>query len=209
MESTARANAGDCSSSRRRDARCRGLIASQRQLGRDVTVVAVTDGEHAYEGVTGLGPIRREEQAAALCRLGVTPASTVRLELTDSNVAAQERELVDRLMELANKETHIVAPWTGDFHPDHEACGRAAECVARRTGATLTYYFFWTWHRGTLATLRDLPLRSLPLYPDLLKAKLEALAFHKSQLGTEWGEPILPDNLLAPARRPFEIYAVA
>ena len=188
-----------------------GLIAAQCALGADVSVIAVSDGEHAYpESANGaeLGVLRCAEQTAALKRLGVPAAKIIRLGLPDSDVAGHLPELIARLTPFVSERTHIIAPWRGDFHPDHEACGVAAEKVARKTGATLTSYFFWSWHRGTPEILDGLSLRSFPLRAGWLQAKAEALLCHRSQLFRDQGEPILPPSLLAPAERPFEIFLV-
>jgi LmbE family N-acetylglucosaminyl deacetylase len=186
-----------------------GFIASQCSMGADVRVVAVTDGEKAYGEEPGQAEVRVLEQERALARLGVRPANITRLHLPDSDVASHEQQLVELLMPLVTETTHIVAPWTGDFHPDHEACGRAAEEVARRSGAKLTWYFFWTWHRGTTECVADLPLHTFALKPEFVKAKAAALAEHRSQLEHASGNPILPENLLGPARRNFEVFAPA
>jgi len=186
-----------------------GMVAFQRQRGIEVLIVAVTDGEKAYEGVSGLAARRREEQTKAAVRLGVDASKLVRFGLPDSNVAAHKEELVQRLLPLVSADTHVVAPWQHDFHPDHEACGWAAEQVARLTGAKLTYYFFWTWHRGAPALLSGLNLVSFPLTEDLLAAKLDALTCHNSQLFRATNDPILPESLLAPARRPFEVFLIS
>ena len=186
-----------------------GLIAYQRSRGVEVTVAAVTDGERAYADSPGLGETRVCEQAAALGRLGVDESHILRLRQPDSNVSSFQHLLASLLMDHATPETHIVAPWHGDFHPDHTACGEAAETVARKAGARLTYYFFWTWHMGRLDQVEKLRLVSFPLSGSLLAAKLSALACHASQLQHETEGPILPDNLLAPARRAFEVFALA
>jgi LmbE family N-acetylglucosaminyl deacetylase len=186
-----------------------GFITAQCLHGRDVLVVAATDGESAYGYDPNLGTVRESEQRDALARLGVPAENIVRLRLPDSDIASHEAQLVDHLLTYVTKDTHLVAPWRWDFHPDHEACGRAAEWVANRTGARLTSYFFWTWHRGTTATVEALTLRSFPLNPHHLRSKSEALRCHRSQLTHESGEPILPDNLLAPARRPFEVFCIS
>jgi LmbE family N-acetylglucosaminyl deacetylase len=186
-----------------------GFIAAQCFHGREVIVVAVTDGESAYGYDPSLGTLRESEQRNALARLGVPAANIVRLRLPDSDIASHETRLVDHLMTYVTKDTHLVAPWRGDFHPDHEACGRAAERVANRTGGRLSSYFFWTWHRGTTATLGALSLRSFSLSPDHLRSKSEALRCHRSQLTHKSGKPILPDKLLAPARRPFEVFCIS
>ena len=188
-----------------------GLIAAQRRRGCEVIVVAVTDGENAYpddHDEDALAATRREEQAAAVARLGVSSESLLRLGLIDSAVSAQEADLLDRLLEVCTGSTLLVAPWEGDFHPDHEACGRAALEVVRRTGGELASYFFWSWHRGTPEVLEGLDLVSLPLNGEMQQAKLEALALHRSQLLREDGEPVLPEELLGPARRSFEVFAI-
>jgi len=185
------------------------LIASLAAQGHPITVVAVTDGENAYPDNDGLAATRIREQAEALRILSNGTATLHRLHLTDSGVTPQTNRLIEALTPLVTPQTHLIAPWTGDFHPDHEACGQAAAELARRTGARLTFYFFWTWHRGTPDTIRGLSLRSFPITQTLLERKLDALARHHSQLHREAGDPILPDNLLAPARRNFEVFATA
>ena len=173
-----------------------GFIAAQRLHGREIVVVAATDGESAYGYDPALGKIRESEQRNALARLGVSAANISRLRLPDTDVASYETRLVDHLLHFVTKDTHLVAPWHGDFHPDHEACGRAAQWVASQTGATLSSYFFWTWHRGTPALLDNVTLCSFPLDERQLQTKSEALKCPRSQLEHDSGEPVLPDNLL-------------
>ena len=189
-----------------------GFIAEQRQRGVEIQVVAVTDGEMAYTVNEGLGALRTEEQTQALERLGVPSTHIHRLHITDSSVGLYEEQLRAALLSLVTPETHLVAPWKGDFHPDHEACGRVAEQVAAQTGARLTSYFFWTWHRGepeTLAgALRAGVLRRYPLRPESVRAKQEALECHRSQLAWPYEAPILPADLLGPAQRSFEVFLV-
>jgi LmbE family N-acetylglucosaminyl deacetylase len=185
-----------------------GLIAAHRSRGLPVTVVAVTDGEHAYAANAGLAALRREEQTRALARLGVPAEKIIRLGLTDSSVAAHEEQLTQNLASLVTSGTQIVAPWAKDFHPDHEACARAAQTVAIDAGVPLISYFFWTWHCGTPTHIADLMLRKFPLSPNQLNAKLEALTCHDSQLHHAPETEILPDNLLWPAHLTFEIYAL-
>ena len=186
-----------------------GLIATLHGLGVETGVVAVTDGEHAYADVQDLGPIREAEQTAAVARLGIDGSKVIRLRIPDREVADYEDELFHRLLPLVKEDCHLVAPWTGDYHPDHEACGRVAQRVARATGALISYYFFWTWHRGTPEDLRGLALRSLRLDDVILWAKYEALQCHRSQLNHSSGDPILPANLLGPMNWPFEVFLPA
>ncbi len=189
------------------------LIATLRAQGVPVEVVAVTDGENCYDVSQpereNMRRAREAEQARALQCLGVMAASIHRLRLTDSGLHLWEAELTDRLMELASPGMHLLAPWTGDFHPDHEACARAASTVAKAKGLPLTFYFFWTWHRGTPAVLDGLPVRRFLPSAAALLAKQAALQQHRSQLERAGGEPILPGYLLGPAAWPFEVFLPA
>jgi LmbE family N-acetylglucosaminyl deacetylase len=185
-----------------------GLIYSLRTHGISVTVIAVTDGENAYKDEPGLGATRIKEQTDALSALGVGDTNIARLHLPDGDVAAHELKLVRRTLPLVSAATDLIAPLSGDFHPDHEACGRAAKAVALQTGARLSSYLFWTWHRGTPEALNKSALRSFDLDEAAMTARESALRYHHSQLEHPSGAPILPDLLLAPARRPFEVFLV-
>ena len=187
---------------------CGGLICRLTELKCDVSVIAVTDGENCYSG-EHLGSERTVEQTAALRVLGVDSRSIHRLHLPDSAVSDHEEELVHALTALLPNQAHVVAPWKGDFHPDHEVCGRAAQRVATAKSLRLTSYFFWTWHRGTPELLRDLPLLQLPLTQAQQTAKRDALCCHRSQLQHAGDDPILPAHLLQPAWRGFEVFLPA
>jgi LmbE family N-acetylglucosaminyl deacetylase len=185
-----------------------GLIATQRSLEIPVTLLAVTDGEAAYPGVPDLGTTRRVEQARAAEALGINHDAVIRLGLRDSAVAESEPALADQIEAHISSETLLVAPWPRDPHPDHEACGRAAATAASRTGATLIFFFFWTWHRFRPECLNELPLRRLTLSADASSRRARALACHRSQLHRDELPPILPEIFLAPARRPFETFVI-
>lgn len=185
-----------------------GLISILRSRSVQVTVAAVTDGERAYPDMPMLAQQREEEQSNALKRLGVEREEIVRLRLPDSNVTAFKGQLTEQLRPLVTKETNVVAPWRGDYHPDHQACGRAAEEVVRAAGATLVSYFFWTWHFGNPKDFEGLSARRLMLDADSLSAKSEALLQHRSQLVRDTGDPVLPELLLLPARRAYEVFAI-
>jgi LmbE family N-acetylglucosaminyl deacetylase len=185
-----------------------GLIATQRSREIPVTLLAVTDGEAAYPDVPDLGRTRRVEQARAAEALGISQDAIIRLGLRDSAVAESEAALADRIEAYIHSDTLLVAPWPRDPHPDHEASGRAAELAARRTGATLIFNFFWTWHRFRPECLNGLPLRRLVLSAEACARRSRALACHYSQLHRDEGSPILPEILLAPARRSFETFVI-
>lgn len=185
-----------------------GLIAMQRSRQIPVTLLAVTDGEAAYPDTRDLGKTRRGEQARAAEALGVAHDAVICLGLRDSAVGDSEPALVDRIEACINSDTLLVAPWPLDPHPDHEACGRAAATAASRTGATLISYFFWTWHHFPPESLSGVTLRRLPLSAEARFRRATALTCHQSQLHRDEGPPILPDILLAPARRPFETFVI-
>jgi LmbE family N-acetylglucosaminyl deacetylase len=183
-----------------------GLIAKLSRAGIPVTIAAITDGEGAYADTPDLGSTRVLEQTEALHRLGVPASSIQRLYLPDRDVSFYEDELVDLLLPLVTADMHLVAPWPRDFHPDHEAAGRAAARVAQRRGLPITYYLFWTWHRGEPSMLDGLGTTKLALSDTELKTKLYALQAHVSQFEHADGQPILSPELLVPARRQFEVY---
>jgi LmbE family N-acetylglucosaminyl deacetylase len=183
-----------------------GLIAHLRSCGAEATIAAVTDGENAYEDCHGLGEIRAREQTAALAALGVQEKDILRFRIRDSDVSSHEETLAQLLTPLVKRSAHVIAPWRYDFHPDHEACGRVAEMLAQEHGVELTSYFFWTWHRGAIESLSELPLIRFPLKERLRNLRQKALACHRSQLSRERGDPILSELLLAPALRHFETF---
>ena len=183
-----------------------GLIAHQRERGYAVRLLAVTDGENAYANNSGLRERRIAEQTRAAERLGIPAADIVRLHLPDSGVHECEDVLRERLLPHLSCETHLLAPWPGDFHPDHEACGRVASQAASRSGCRLTFYFFWTWHRGSPELLRPLPLHAFDLNAEQQAAKAESIGAHVSQLSDPAGDPILHPVHLWPAELPFEVY---
>jgi LmbE family N-acetylglucosaminyl deacetylase len=189
------------------------LIATLRKRGLRVMVIAATDGENAYDTPAAervaLAETRESEQREALEILGVPETAIRRLRLTDSGLAAQEAELTNAILKLAEPDMTLLAPWSGDFHPDHEACARAAANVSAAKGLPLMSYFFWTWHRGVPDLLQDLRLRRFDPDPNALAAKTKALSKYRSQLEHSGEDPILPDRLLAPARWPFEVFLSA
>ena len=188
------------------------LIWTLCQQGVRVTVVAATDGENAYntpaEERRALAHTRDAEQREALTALGVPADCIHRLRLTDSGLHTEETALAERLLEIAEPGMTLLAPWSGDFHPDHEACARAAATVAHAKSLQLFSYFFWTWHRGRPDLLDGLPLCRFDPPPEALAAKTSALAKHRSQLHRDDEEPILPERLLGPARWSFEVFLV-
>jgi LmbE family N-acetylglucosaminyl deacetylase len=188
-----------------------GLIARQARRGLPVTIVAVTDGEAAYPTwpAPGLGRVRQGEQDRALHTLDVPSGSTIRLHLPDGKVADHERELTDALASVIHVGDLVVAPWVHDWHPDHEACGRAALRAADMRHATLLGSLFWAYHRVDPVEHPDLELGRLDLTPSELNRRLNAMDAHRSQLQSVRHRAILSPNLLEHLTTDVEHFVVA
>ncbi len=183
-----------------------GLIQHQRQRRLDVHVIAVTDGEASYDNVDArqLAATRRREQDTALERLGVGASAITRLTLPDGGLAAHENTIVRAIEDVGHG--FIAAPWVHDHHCDHEACGRAALDVARRSGATVAAGLFWAWHRTDPQQLEH-RLASLHLDEIQRDAKLAAINAHSSQLVAD--TPMLTADALTPATWHHEYFVIS
>lgn len=189
-----------------------GLVCLLAAAGAQLRFVWATDGEASHpgstaSGVRGLAATRRAESAAALDRLGAPAASRVRLELPDGGLAEREDDLVRLLRCVTGPEDLVIAPWRGDAHPDHEACGRAAAAVSSR----VLEYPVWAWHWARPGDERvpwDRALR-LDLPADVRARKAAAVACFASQvrpLGPDPEDgPVLPPGVLAHFARDYEV----
>lgn len=172
-------------------------------------IVAVTDGENAENsGVRPhqLAETRRQEQAAALRRLGVAPPDTIRLGLPDSAVADHEERLVERLASVIQPDDLVVAPWEFDVHPDHEACGRAARRAVAPTPALLVASLVWAPIRRPPEPDLSGQLLRVDLDPGATTARALAMEEHRSQLDDERGAAIVADELLERFADPAEYF---
>lgn len=190
-----------------------GLVALLTEAGASLRFVWATDGEASHPGSTaagvrGLAGTRRAESAAALDRLGASTASRVRLELPDGGLAEREEDLVRRLRCVTGPDDLVIAPWRGDAHPDHEACGRAAAAVTSRV---LEYpVWAWSWARpGEDRVPWDRALR-VDLPADVRARKAAAVSCFASQvrsLGPDPADgPVLPPGVLAHFARDYEVF---
>ncbi len=104
-----------------------GTLCRQFSRKLDVVLLAVTDGEAAYgsSSCSMLAAVRRREQLGAVRRLGSRAADIVRFGLPDGKVDEHEDQLVDFLSHWIRPHDFVIAPWIHDWHPDHEAVGRA------------------------------------------------------------------------------------
>lgn len=188
------------------------LIRLQRDRHVPVRILAVTDGEAAYddEGIDDverrrLGSRRRREQLNALEALGVGRAAVDRLGFLDGSVSDNLTTLSDWIASEYSDHM-VVAPWVHDVHPDHEACGRAAKVACALTGSPLVYGFFWTWHHGDPEAFAGRRLQRLDLSASGAAEREAAIGHHLSQLERLDGRPVLPASLLEPIRWNAEYY---
>jgi LmbE family N-acetylglucosaminyl deacetylase len=192
-----------------------GVLALLAAAGVQVDLVAVTDGEGSHPGSTVLAPgrlaeLRIAETEDALAALGVS-ARVIRLGLPDSGLAARETELASALAAAVTGCDAVLAPWTGDAHPDHEAVGRAAVAVGAASGMPVWQYPVWAWHWATPAVPR-VPWDSahrVALPPPVRAAKRAAVARFVTQVQPLGPAPadraVLPPEVLAHFDRDLEV----
>lgn len=190
-----------------------GLIAQLAAAGRELLLVAVTDGTASHPGSArwtpaALAATRPGETADALRRLGVGEVPTLRLGLPDSDVA--EAPVIAAVAPSLRDRDVLVVTWRHDGHPDHEAVGRAGAALAAATGAPLLEVPVWTWHWARPGDAR-VPwerARRVELDAALLARKRAAVEAYASQLGEDAALPlgaVLPPPVLARLLRPAEV----
>ena len=178
-----------------------GTASHLGRMGATVDLVAVTDGEHSHPGLERYLRVARPlETLSAAAHLGITFSSISRLRHADGSV--DEAELMEQLAARIRPEDLVLAPWSKDGHPDHDAVGRAAESVCARSGANLLAYLVWAWH---WADPDDLPWdRAIRVdLENLADAKHRAAAAFHTQLAIE--PVILPVHVQRRLLRPFEV----
>lgn len=193
-----------------------GLLQVLAAAGRDVLLVAVTDGTASHPGSL-LWPARRLAEArpaetlAALRMLGVPDLPIERLGLPDGSVTQHEATLRDRLAALLRPGDTVCATWRLDGHPDHEATGRAAIAAARACGATPVEMPVWGWHWAAPDDPRLPWTRAvrIALAPAQVAAKRAALACFTSQVTPDPSTgkpPIVPSFASARLLNDFEVF---
>lgn len=184
-----------------------GLIAAAHAAGLRVYVVLLTAGESSHQGAPGadrhaLATLRLTEMENALARLA-PDSPLVFLGVLDGQVADAESAITDSLTDLLGEagNTLLVAPWSRDGHPDHDAAGRAARVAATRTGAHLLEYPVWFWQRHTAEEAPWGEMVCLPLDEELREKKAAAIQCHASQVRPSPDGPgahaLLPGRMLA------------
>ncbi|MGH8962832.1 MAG: PIG-L family deacetylase [Jatrophihabitantaceae bacterium] len=196
-----------------------GLIRDAATGGASVRVLVATDGEASHPGSPTLSSerlatVRRAEVAEAVGALSHA-AKVEFLGLPDGALGEHLDQLTAAIVEQLDGCTHVLSPWRGDHHADHEAAAEAVRtAVAGRAGVRHWQYPIWAWHWAQPDS-SELPwpvMRRLELTPAAVRAKQTAIGCHASQhapLSDAAGdEPILSPGLLAHFARPFETFVV-
>nr|WP_198981215.1 PIG-L family deacetylase [Herbaspirillum sp. ASV7] len=192
---------------------CGGLICQLAAMGRQVRVVAVTDGEGSHPRQSSLyarlPDMRARESRRALRLLGLEDAAIERIGLPDGAVATYRAELRGWLHAYLAPTDILFAPWRLDGHPDHEAVGRVAGEMETDIGCKLVELPIWAWHWAQPEDARFPWKRAhcLPLTPAVEQRKRRALQCYRSQIGADEGRsPVLPAHVLAHFVRPYEVF---
>ena len=202
------------------------LVADAADLGVDVVLLALTDGEasHPQSPTLDRSAMAARRRAESEHSLGVLApgARVVHAGLPDGGLASRHDDVVAAVRDLLDGRTLVLAPWTADGHPDHDAAGRgAADAVAAATAAAgtggrgpgLAHYLVWFWH---WSKPDDLPWEDV-LVVDGSLAGIErasrAVEAHHTQVSALSPRPgderLLTDEVLAPSRRGFTTLLLA
>jgi LmbE family N-acetylglucosaminyl deacetylase len=127
--------------------------------------------------------------------------------LPDGGLAERQLDLTRAVRALHRSGDVWFAPFRGDGHPDHEACGRAAAEVAE----DLVEAPIWAWHWASPGDER-IPwkrARAVAVPADVMARKDAAIAEFRSQVtaigpGPADG-PVLPERVLDHFRRRVEV----
>jgi LmbE family N-acetylglucosaminyl deacetylase len=196
---------------------CGGLLQLLAEAGRPMQLISVTDGSASHPGssrwpVERLRVVRPQESAEALRRLGLPMhrVKWLRGGFSDTQVAAQESELIEFIERHLRPDDVLFTTWSEDGHCDHEAVGRASAEAARRVGATCHELPVWTWH---WATPEDVFVpwqraRKILLTPAQVARKRHAVHAFASQLEGDPDAglvPVLAPYVLDRLLQPFEV----
>jgi LmbE family N-acetylglucosaminyl deacetylase len=195
---------------------CGGLLSVAVRAAREISIVAVTDGDASHPGSTRwpapeLIEERCRERAEALAVLGVSADAVLRLGFADGQVSTHQAELARRLATLIDDRDVIVTPWRFDGHPDHEAVAHAVAGVVRERGARHLEAPIWGWH-WTKPEDRLMPWSRAAVFPldaNAFQAKSAAAQRFTSQIEPDpstGADPVLAGWTLARLIQPREVY---
>lgn len=197
---------------------CAGLLMELAQAGRDILLIAVSDGEgsHAHISTMSAGllaHLRPAETLAALRVLELVQVEIMRANIPDGRVGAHRLKLQDLLLAYVQRSDTVLASWHLDGHPDHDAAGDVCREVGRRIGCHVIEVPVWLWHwrQPDDAGIPWGSARKLALSQEQVQRKAQALQCYRSQLEPDMSTgnaAVLSDEVLAHFLRPYEIYFV-
>lgn len=178
-----------------------GIMCWAGQMGAEINLIAVTDGEASHRDSTRVSPtelriIRAGERDRAVHALDLA-VDVVRLGLPDGDVSSHRHRLCESLTALLTAECTVLAPWSKDGHDDHHATAVAAAEAAASTGSTFLEYLVWGKVGRSWTSERH---STLVLTADARAAKEAAVRHFASQL-----DAIGPDPEDGPVVRPDEL----
>ena len=175
-----------------------GLMRWTARSGREVVVVAVTDGEGSHARSTAVTPDelrarRADERTEALARMGIPATTVVRLGVPDRSCAGEVDAIAAALSAVLRDRDLVVGPSCGDRHPDHVAVAAAVSIAAPPVADDWWEAPTWALVHGTAAV----PVSVLALDEMAWAAKQHAMAAYRSQLA-----PLGPGPTTAPSSIP-------
>ncbi|MET1115694.1 MAG: PIG-L family deacetylase [Comamonas sp.] len=188
-----------------------GLIRLAQQLGLQIDVHIVSDGERCFGALPApedqaLRDARQQESRAAAALLGCPEPQF--WQLGDSQLMEQPALLERQFQNHWRADALYLAPWWHDGHPDHEA---VAHCLRRIAAPQhCLYYPLWALvdppRRAQF--LAQPQIHTLTLTPEELRLKKQAAALFQTQFschGPVEGA-IIRDEFLAAFTTDHEYY---
>lgn len=192
-----------------------GMLSQLAAIGRDILLVAVTDGNGSHEGSTIWSPdqlakTRPLESRRAWQKLGLDKVESRRLELPDGGLMQSRGVLAQRIAALLRPGDVVFTTWRLDGHPDHEATAQASAAATACMDVKLIEVPVWAWHWASAGDTR-MPwrrARRIALSPATMLQKRNAVHEFTSQLEPDpstGAGPILRSTTVERACRPFEL----
>jgi LmbE family N-acetylglucosaminyl deacetylase len=192
------------------------LLHDAHRAGREILVLAVTDGEGSHPGSrqwapSELGSTRASESEKALAVLGIPPEQLLRLGLPDGGLSRRQAEVSRALVSQIEDRDVVVTPWRYDGHPDHEIVAHAVLDVLDITAASHLEVPIWGlhWARPEQQVLPWHRAHRFALDTDSRERKKAAVDCFGSQLApdeTTGRDAVLPRWALDRLITDYEVY---
>ena len=197
-----------------------GLIVQQKQAGREVHLLFLTDGE-ASGSYTDSDEIKRQRMQLTeqVCKQLDIPTDCIhRLHLADGAVPHKNHQGFDDIAQIITmlidriQPDQVFATSATDYWPyDHVACSQLATEAVVRSATKPQLWFYWVWAWYNLRPLSLLKLNFKHIYKidisQQLAAKQQLMDMYLKPLSPE-GKPwsgVLPRAMIYPFGKPVEI----